>query len=153
MSRFALLTAVSALALSGCGADGDNESANAANAARPSRTENGQLTARVQGVDLKVNLPPPIRRMAEDDDLLPPRAHSRRGGEGQRFHSDDPPRTVAGWYSDPARANRFTIASATSEGTTLVLAGNVRGGGALSVRLAPAAGGGTDGTILVTAGH
>ena len=153
MSRFVLFTAVSALALSGCGADGDNESANAANAARPSRTENGQLTVRAQGVDLKINLPPPIRRMAEDDDLLPPRAHSRRGGEGRRFHSDDPPETVAAWYRDPARASRFSISGATREGNAIVLAGSPRGGGALSVRLAPAEGGGTDGTVQVTAGN
>ena len=154
MFRFAPLIAVaSALALSGCGAGDDNESANAANAMPASRTENGQLTARVQGVDLKVNLPPPIRRMTEDDDLLPPRARTLRGGEGRRFHSDDPPGSVANWYRDRARENRFTIDRATSEGTTMVLAGTVRGGGALSVRLAPGAGGGTDGTVVVTAGN
>lgn len=154
MSRFALLTAVSALALCACGADGDNESANTANAARPSRTENGQLTARVQGVDLKVNLPPPIRRMAEDDDLLPPRAHSRRGGEGQRFHSDDPPGTVARWYQESSRTNpdRFVIGDLRSEGSALVLTGGSRGG-FVTIRLAPASGGGTDGTIMVTAAN
>jgi hypothetical protein len=154
MFRFAPLIAVaSALALSGCGAGDDNESANAANAMPASRTENGQLTVRAQGVDLKINLPPPIRRMAEDDDLLPPRAHSRRGGEGRRFHSDDPPQIVADWYGDTARANRFTINRAASEGTTLVLSGSLRGGGALTVRLSPAEGGGTDGTVRVTAGN
>jgi hypothetical protein len=91
--------------------------------------------------------------MTEDDDLLPPRARTLRGSEGQRFHSEDSPESVASWYRDRARENRFTIDRATSEGTTMVLAGTVRGGGALSVRLAPGAGGGTDGTVVVTAGN
>jgi hypothetical protein len=148
MSRFALLLAASALALSGCG-DAD-ESANAANAMPTSRTENGQLTARVQGVDLKINLPPPIRRMTEDDDFLYPRARTQRGGEGQRFHSDDAPETVAAWYRAPARANRFSISSETRDGPALVLAGTARSGDILSVRLAPGAQGGTDGILVVT---
>src|SRR5689334_20352100 len=107
MYRFALPTLV--LALSGCGTGG-NESVDAANRNASGRTENGQLTARVQGVDLKVNLPGPIRRMTESDDLLPPRARTLRGGQGQRFHSDDSIEAVAGWYRDPARANHFEIA-------------------------------------------
>jgi hypothetical protein len=153
MSRFVLLAAASALALSGCGAGDANESANAANAMPPSRTENGQLTARVQGVDLKINLPPPIRRMTEDDDLLPPRARTLRGSDGQRFHSDDPPEAVAAWYQAPARANRFSITTVSHAGPTLVLAGTARGGDALSVRLEPGAQGGTDGILIVTSAN
>lgn len=151
MSRFVLLAAATAIALSGCGTGEGNESANAANAMAPGRTENGQLTARVQGVDLKVNLPPPIRRMTEDDDYLPPRARAERGGDGRRFHSDDPPETVAAWYRDPARAARFSIATVERQGPALVLAGTARGGDGLRIRLFPATQGGTDGTIVVTA--
>ena len=151
MSRFLLLTATTAFALSGCGAGEDNESVNAANAMPPGKTENGQLTVRAQGVDLKINLPPPIRRMTEEDDLLPPRARAQRGGEGQRFHSDDPPERVADWYRDPARANRFSINAVSRDGQAIVLAGTARGRGALSVRLAPGAEGGTDGTVSVAA--
>lgn len=151
MSRFVLLAAATALALSGCGAGEDSESANAANAMPRSKTENGQITARVQGVDLKVNLPPPIRRMTEDDDYLPPRARAERGGEGRRFHSDDPPETVAAWYRDPARAGRFSIATVERQGPAFVLAGTVRGGDRLRIRLFPGAQGGTDGTVVVTA--
>jgi hypothetical protein len=151
MSRFALLTAASAVALSGCGTGG-NESA--ANRTAESRTENGQLSARVQGVDLKIDLPPPLRRMTEDNDFLYPGARTQRGGgdDGQRFRSSAPPETVARWYRDPARANRFTIATVTREGPAYLLAGTARGGGALRIRLVPRAGGGTDGTIVVTAG-
>ena len=149
MSRFVLLTAASALALSGCGVADRNESANAANAMPASRTENGQLTVRAQGVDLKINLPPPIRRMTEDDDFLYPGARNVRGGEGRRFHSDDPPARVAGWYRDPARANRFSIANAAQVGEIWTLAGSTRDGGALSVRLSPGTQGGTDGTVIV----
>ena len=120
---------------------------------RRSRTENGQITARVQGVDLKVNLPPPIRRMTEDDDYLPPRARAERGGDSRRFHSDDPPETVAAWYRDPARAGRLSIVTVERQGPAFLLAGTVRGGGGLRIRLFPGQRGGTDGTILVTAGN
>lgn len=150
MYRFALPLLVSALALSGCGAGG-NESASAANGIAAGRDANGQLTARVQGVDLKVNLPPPIRRMTESDDFLPPRARTVRGGDGQRFHSDDSIEAVAGWYRDPARANRFEIEDSTRNDTGWVLTATARSGDAFSVRLTSPAGGGTDGTIQVTA--
>ena len=150
MSRFVLFAAASAFALSGCGAGGDNESSNAGNA-MPGRAENGQLTVRAQGVDLKIDLPPPIRRMTEDNDFLYPRARAQRGGEGRRFHSDDAVETVAAWYQDRARANRFTIATATREGQAILLAGTARNGDALTVRLMPGAQGGTDGTIHIAA--
>lgn len=149
MSRLLLPVAVMAFALSGCGAGEDNESANAANAMPPSKTENGQLTVRAQGVDLKINLPPPIRRMTEEDDFIYPPARGRRAGHG-RFHSDDPPDTVARWYRDRARANRFTISGISRDGPATVLAGTARNGDGLSVRLAPGAAGGTDGTVLIT---
>jgi hypothetical protein len=150
MSRFALFAAASAFALSGCGTGEGNESANAANAMPPSKNENGQLTARVQGVDLKVNLPPPIQRMTDGGDYLYPGARAERGGEGRRFHSDDPPETVAGWYRDPARS-RLTIATVERQGPAFVLTGGARNGDALRIRLFPGAQGGTDGTVVVTA--
>jgi hypothetical protein len=151
MYRFALpmIASASALALSGCGTG--NDSADADNRAS-GRTENGQLTARVQGVDLKVNLPPPIRRMTESDDLLPPRARTLRGGAGQRFHSDDSVENVAGWYRDPARASRFAILDSTRDDAAWTLTGTTRGGDAFSVRLTAAAGG-TDGMVVVTPAH
>ena len=151
MLRFAPLLAAAALTLSGCDRGNGNDSANAANAMPPSKTENGQLTVRAQGVDLKINLPPPIRRMTEDNDFLYPGAEPRRGGgAGQRVHSDDAPETLAAWYQAPARANRFRITNVGRDGATFVLAGAARGGDALSVRLAPGAQGGTDGILVVT---
>ena len=150
MFRFALHVLASALTLSGCGTGG-NESANAANGIAAGRDANGQLTARVQGVDLKVNLPPPIRRMTESDDFLPPRARTVRGGDGQRFPSDDSIEAVAGWYRDPARANRFEIEDSTRNDSSWLLTATARGGDTFTVRLTPAADGGTDGTIQVTA--
>lgn len=148
MSRFVLFIAAPALALSGCGTGSGNDSANAANQAQ-STTDNGQLTARVQGVDLKINLPPPIRRMTEDDNLLYPGARSVRG-PGQRFHSDDPINTVVAWYRDPARANRFTIDAVSRDGNAVTLSGLAVGGNLIQVRLAPGAQGGTDGTVSNT---
>lgn len=151
MSRLVLLTAASAFALSGCGAGDGNDSANAANAMPPSKTENGQLTVRAQGVDLKIDLPPPIRRMTEDNDFLYPGARAGRGGnEGTRFHSDDPPETVARWYQDPARTNRFTIATVERQGPAFVLAGTARDGDTVRIRLFPGARGGTEGTVVIT---
>ena len=149
MSRFVLFIAAPALALSGCGTGSGNDSANAANQAQGT-TDNGQLTARVQGVDLKINLPPPIRRMTEDDSLLDPGARYVRG-PGQRFHSNDSTETVAAWYQDPARHNRFSIDDSTQNDASWLLTGTVRGGDTFSVRLTPGNGGGTDGTITVTA--
>lgn len=151
MSRLSLLAAATALALSGCGAGDGDESANAANAMPPGRTENGQITARVQGVDLKVNLPPPIRRMTEDNDYLYPGARVERG-DGRRFHSDDPPERVVAWYRDIARS-RLSIASVERQGPAYVLTGTARDGDRLRIRLFPGAGGGTDGTIVATAGN
>jgi hypothetical protein len=147
MFRLVPFIAAPALVLSGCGTRG-NDSANAANQAQGT-TQNGQLTARVQGVDLKINLPPPIRRMAEDDNLLYPGARGVRG-PGQRFHSDDSTETVAGWYQDPARHNRFSIDDSTQNDDSWLLTGTARGGDTFSVRLTPGSRGGTDGTIAVT---
>ena len=147
MSRLLPFIAASALALSGCGTG--NDSVDAGNANASGRTENGQLTARVQGVDLKVNLPPPIRRMTEGDDFFYPGARNVRG-PGQRFHSDDPIETVAGWYRDPARANHFAIGDSTRDDAAWLLTGTARSGDAFSVRLTPAAAGGTDGTVQIT---
>jgi hypothetical protein len=147
MPRSVFLIAASALALTGCGSGGSNNATDAANAAIEGRTDNGQLSARVQGVDLKINLPPPIRRMTEGGDFLYPGANAERGGD--RFHSDDPPEIVARWYQNPARANRFTITTATRQGSFILLAGAARNGDALSIRLSPGARGGTDGTIAV----
>lgn len=144
MSRFALLIAASALALTACGSGDGN---NAANATIDGRTENGQLSARVQGVDLKINLPPPIRRLTEDDDFVYPGA--RAGRDGDRFHSADPPETVARWYQDPRRANRFNIATAAREGPAFALEGFARNGDGLRIRLAPGVQGGTDGAVTI----
>ena len=154
MSRLSLLTVATAFALSGCGAAEDNESANAANAMPSSKTENGQLTARVQGVDLKVNLPAPIRRMTEDDDFLYPGARTVQRNEvgGRRFHSDASPATIAAWYRDPARADRFSITTVRPNGSTFELEGTARDE-RFRIRLVPNGRGGTDGTILVTAGN
>lgn len=149
MSRFVLLAAATAFALSGCGTGEDNESANATNAMPQSRTENGEITARVQGVDLKVNLPPPIRRMTEDNDYFYPGARTE-GDDGRRFHSDDPPERVAAWYRDTAHS-RISIAGVERQGPAFILTGSARNGDALRIRLFPGAQGGTDGTVVVTA--
>jgi hypothetical protein len=159
MSRLNPLIAAGAaatLALAGCGAPAENEAAANRNAVAESRTENGQLTVRAQGVDLKIDLPPPLRRMAGDDGnrafVYPGAAADARAEGGViAFHSDDAPETVARWYRDPARANRFTVATDERQGPALVIAGTARNGDGLAVRLTPGEGGGTDGRVVITA--
>ena len=157
MSRLKLLIAAGAVTLlAGCGAPAENEAAATRNAVAESRTENGQLTVRAQGVDLKIDLPQPLRRMAGNDGnraLVYPGAAAGARAEGGviAFHSDDAPETVARWYRDPARANRFSVTADERRGPAIVLAGTVRNGDTLAVRLAPGEGGGTDGRVVVTA--
>jgi hypothetical protein len=99
----------------------------------------------VQGVDLKVNLPPPIRRMTDDNDYFYPGARAE-SGDGRRFHSDDPPERVAAWYRDRARS-RLTIGGVERQGPAFVLTGTAQNGDRLRIRLFPGAQGGTDGTV------
>lgn len=158
MPRLKLLVAAAAaaMALAGCGAPAENEAAANRNAVAESKAENGQLTVRAQGVDLKIDLPAPLRRMAGDDGnraLVYPGAAGGARAEGGVvvFRSDDPPETVARWYRDPARANRFSVTTDERQGAAIVLAGTARNGDGLAVRLAPGDGGGTDGRVVVTA--
>jgi hypothetical protein len=158
MSRLKLLVAAAAaaIALAGCGAPAENEAAANRNAVAESKAENGQLTVRAQGVDLKIDLPPPLRRRAGDDGnrafVYPGAAGGTRAERGViAFHSDDPPETVARWYRAPARAARFTVATDERRGPAIVIAGTARNGNRLTVRLAPGEGGGTDGRVVVTA--
>ncbi|HVQ08147.1 MAG TPA: hypothetical protein VMS43_06900 [Allosphingosinicella sp.] len=157
MSRsnpFIAAGAAATLALAGCGAPAENEAAANRNAVAESRTENGQLTVRAQGVDLKIDLPPPLRRMAGDRDgaFLYPGAVAGSGDRGDRFHSDDSPDVVARWYRDPARAPRFAITIVERQGPAFVLTGTARGGDGLRIRLTPGARGeGTDGQITLSA--
>ena len=153
MSRLKLLIAAgaAALALAGCGAPDEDEESAARNAGG-GKTENGQLTVRAEGVDLKIDIPAPLRRMAGDrySALLYPGAVVASGGQGDRFHSDAAPERVARWYQDRARASRFTVATVGREGPAFVLTGATQSGDGLRVRLTPGAGGGTDGRIVVT---
>lgn len=159
MSRLTLTIAAGAaatLALTGCGAPAENEVLANRNAVAEGKAENGQLTVRAQGVDLKIDLPAPLRRMAGGDGnraLVYPGAADEARAEGGviAFHSDDSLETVARWYRDPARAARFSVVTDERQGPAIVIAGTARNGDGLAVRLAPGAGGGTDGRVVVTA--
>lgn len=159
MSRLTLPIAACAaatFALAGCGEPAENEASANRNAIAESRTENGQLKVRAQGVDLKIDLPPPLRRMADGDGnrafVYPGAADEARAEGGViAFHSDDAPEAVARWYRDPARAARFSVATDERQGSAIRLAGTARNGDRLAIRLTPAAAGGTDGRVVVTA--
>lgn len=172
MFRTKLLTsaaAVAALALAAC----DARTGNGADANRSAegKAEEGRLTVHTPGMDLKVNIPAPLRRgagMHSEGDLVYPGStmagvHVESGpdqGEGRSqggveltFHSADAPDQVARWYRDPARARHFTIAAATRDGDAIDLSGTTRGeNDPLRIHLAPRAGGGTDGRVAISHG-
>ena len=173
MTRYRLLplAAVAGLALAACEARiGNHASADAGNGSAEGKAEEGRLSISAPGFEMKVNIPESIRREAGIDDdsgVIYPNSRfsgihvegggeaSRRDGEVElRFASVDSPETIARWYGDPARAADFTVSSAGREGDAFVVAGTTKDDdGQFRVRLAPRAGGGTDGRVVLAERH
>lgn len=167
-SRLIFPAAAAALALTACEARFGNDAAPAGNGSAENKAEEGQLSINAPGVEMKINIPEGLRgeaHMNDDSGLIYPgatmsgihveggREESRDDGEVElRFNSGDAPDAVARWYQDPARARDFTVATATREGPAYVFAGTrTRGGeGRFRIHLAPRAGGGTDGRVLLS---
>jgi len=167
-SRLLFPAAAAALALTACEARFGNDARPGGNGSAENKAEEGQLSINAPGVEMKINIPEGIRREAHMDDdsgLLYPgatmsgihveggREEGKADGEVElRFNSADAPDAVARWYQDPARARDFTIAAATREGPAYVFAGTKarNGGGRFRIHLAPRAGGGTDGRVLLS---
>lgn len=169
MSRTKLLiaAAAAALALAACGARTGNNAADG-NGSAEGKAEQGRVTVHTPGMDLKIDVPAPLRREAgirDDNGLIypdatmsgvhvegAPNAPGRgHGGLELAFTSADPPDRVARWYRDPARARHFTIATADRDGPALLLTGTrISDGDGLRIRLAPRAGGGTEGRVTIS---
>jgi len=169
-SRLLFPAAAAALALTACEARFGNDARPSGNGSAENKAEEGQLSINAPGVEMKINVPEGIRHemhMNDDSGLIYPgatlsgvhveggREHDKqRDGEVElRFNSADPPEAVAHWYQDPARAGDFTIANAAREGPAYVFSGTKKDrNGRFRIHLAPRAGGGTDGRVLLSDG-
>ena len=176
MMAFRWIGAAAALALLGaCEAkigDGsaDANSAAPANVSAEGKAEEGQLSIKAPGFDLKLDIPTGVSNEAQidsDSRIMYPgaklagmhvEATGKAGGDRSavelRFTSPDAPAQVANWYRDPARADGFTLRSTAPEGAGWAIAGTDKeNGDPFTVRLAPAAGGGTDGRLTLEHGR
>jgi hypothetical protein len=138
-------------------------------AAAEGKAEDGRFSIKGPGFDMKIAIPKGVADRAEvdsDSGLLYPGAAlsgmhieaggsdapaEKNGGVELRFTSADAPEKIAAWYRDPARAAEFSVASASREGTSAIIAGTRKGdGGTFKVRISPGAGGGTDGRLTLS---
>ncbi len=118
------------------------------------KAEEGQLSIKAPGFDLKLDIPDAIANHANaDGELIYPGAElsgmhveagadkgaGRQSGVELRFRSTDPVDKVAAWYRDPARAEGFAIASTRREESGLVIEGTQKSDGdPFTLRLTPA---------------
>jgi hypothetical protein len=135
----------------------------AADAPAAGKAEQGQFTMKGPGFDMKIDIPKDVASRADadgDNDLLYPgasisgmhiEAAQPSSGVEMRFATPDAPQKVAAWYRDPARDNGFQIRSASQDGEAVLISGTQKSDGdSFSVRLSPAAGGGTDGRLTLS---
>ena len=158
--------------LAACDAGGEAEKAaptSPASVEAPAegKAEEGRMSIKGPGFDLKINIPEGMQTDAQaNDGLLYPGAkmsgmHIEAGpakgnagaasGVELRFSSPDPVEKLAAWYRDPARKGTFNVASASREGDAVLIAGTQKGDGdPFSLRLTPAGGGGTEGRLTLS---
>ena len=172
MSRPNLHAALAAAALLGaCEAKIDPDKAdNGSAAALPAaegKAEEGKISVKAPGFDLKFTLPKGMAaeaRAERDSKLLYPSAVLRgmaiaagqgtgKGGDSEveiGFSTPDALDKVLAWYRDPARAEGFRLDRAAKEGDGWLLSGvQKRDDHAFRLRLGPRPGGGTDGRLTV----
>jgi hypothetical protein len=172
MNRPRFYAAIAAVALLGaCDAKTDpreaENSAAAAHASAEGKAEEGKISVKAQGFDLKLSLPKGITgeaRAERDSKLLYPGAVLRgmaiAAGEGKgkggdteveiAFSSPDPLDKVLSWYRDPARAEGFRLDRAHRVRDGWRVTGvQKRDGHRFRLRLALRPGGGTDGRLTV----
>jgi hypothetical protein len=147
------------------------DGAAAGGAAVDGKAEDGRFSIKAPGFDMKIAIPKGVADRAgmnSDSGLLYPGAalsgmHIEAGGSDApaeknsgvelRFTSTDAPEKIAAWYRDSARAEGFTVGSATREGTAFVIAGTQKSDGdGFKVRLSPGTGGGTEGRLALSEG-
>jgi hypothetical protein len=168
MNRPRLPAALAAAALLGaCDARIDrNQAENAAAGEQVSaegKAEEGKISVKASGFDLKLSLPKGMAGEAKvdrDSKLLYPGAVLRgmaiAAGEGGDteveigFSTPQAVEAVAAWYRDPARADGFRLESAKKDGDSWMMTGvQKRDGHRFRLRLGPRPGGGTDGRLTV----
>jgi hypothetical protein len=111
-------------------------------AAAPSPSAPGEIPLR-RASRIEAKLVPPGAALGADPD---PRA------PGLVFQAREAPARLLGWLRATANGADFVLESELQEGAEHVLSGRVRGTGeAYTVRIAPGAGGGTTGMVMVTA--
>jgi len=166
MRRLAL--PLSILLLGGCQMRIGNDAGPVAdNASAAGRAENGQLTVEAPGFNLSITIPEGMAdrgSVSDDNGLVYPGAtiagvhvQGRReergahGGEVElRLTSSDAPDRVAAWYRDPARADRFSVASTAQDGNATVISGTGRRDNErFTLRILARAGGGSDMRLLL----
>jgi hypothetical protein len=127
------------------------------------KAEAGTVSIDTPGFDLKLKIPDVVRaQIGTDGDLVYPgatlggvhvAADGQSGGNGSvelRFTTPDAIERVAAWYRDPARAAELAVANVVREQTGLTISGTQTGDGdPFTVRLAPAAGGGTEARLVL----
>jgi hypothetical protein len=169
--RRALLVPIVVVAIAGCDMRiGNNAGPVADNASAAGRAENGQLTVEAPGFNLAITIPEGMNERADaesSDGLVYPGAtvagvhvqggREERGGHGGevelRLTSADSPDRIAAWYNDPARSDRFSIASTTREAGAVLIAGAARRDNQrFTLRIAPRSDGGSDMRLLLADG-
>lgn len=168
MRRFALIPTL-AILLPACQMRIGNDAAPVAdNASAVGRAENGQFSIEAPGFNLSVTIPEGMAdrgTVSTDNGLVYPGAtiagvHVQGGREERGAHnngevelrltSGDAPDRVAAWYRDPARAGRFSVASATQDGNATVISGTGRRDNErFTLRISPGADGGSDMRLLL----
>lgn len=172
MVRHKMIAATAALTLlAACdvGAREDQEAAPSTDAPRGEtaaggKAEEGQLSIKAPGFDMKINMPKALTNqpdLASDNPLLYPGAsvsgmhiEASTGGRDQsgveiRFASPDAPSKVAAWYRAAAQKQGFSITSERRDGDASVFTGSQKSDGdPFTLRLAPA-GAGTEGRLTL----
>ena len=146
--------------------EADNGTA-AAEVSAEGKAEEGKISVKAPGFDLKLSLPKGMAdeaRAERDSKILYPGAvlrgmaiaagqSSGKGGDTEveiGFSTADPVASVIAWYRDPARAEGFRLESAVRDGDAWRATGvQKRDGHRFKLRLAPRPGGGTDGRLTV----
>ena len=129
------------------------------------KAEAGQVSVKAPGLDVTFTVPKGLSKdvkVNSDIKILYPKTsitgmYAAGGGkeEGEsevefRFASPDAPERIAAWYQEPARAELFNVEKVSREGAdTLIRAREKQGEGEFRLRLAPRAGGGTDGRLVI----
>lgn len=164
MGHKLIVIGAAALLLAGCemmvGGDGDATSGNASAPATPAK--DGEISIDTPGFDMKLDIPDAVRsRLTGDGDIIYPgskvsglNVRADQSGQGRvemRFTSPDLPAQVAAWYRDPARAATLAGVSVQPDGNGFRISGSSKDGtDPFELRLAPGAGGGTQGQLTMS---